>query len=319
MARLEELNTGTRVVGLVGSGAATIESGQWIGQQALKVIFRDSAGQLGERLLYRDDEPSLDLVDAGRPWSFDGDGELLRLVSEAYRINLAWLFDPYVAITTSIIMPLPHQISAVYEEMLPRQPMRFLLADDPGAGKTIMAGLLIKELIVRGDLKRCLIISPGSLTEQWQDELYEKFGLNFELLTRDMIQAARTANPFEHKDCLIARMDQLSRNDDLQERFNAAPEWDLIIVDEAHRMSGSFFGGEIKLTKRYKLGKAGWSALPQLPAHDCHPSQWQRRGLSNLSRPAGRGPFRGPVPGRRAYRRPLGPDAPAGQRGPVQI
>jgi SNF2 family DNA or RNA helicase len=136
----------------------------------------------------------------GRPWSFDGDGDLLRLASEAYRINLAWLFDPYVAITTSIIEPLPHQISAVYEEMLPRQPMRFLLADDPGAGKTIMAGLLIKELKVRGDLERCLIVSPGSLTDQWQDELAEKFGLNFEILTGDMIQAARTANPFEYKE-----------------------------------------------------------------------------------------------------------------------
>ena len=100
-------------------------------------------------------------------------------------------------------MPLPHQISAVYESMLPRQPLRFLLADDPGAGKTIMAGLLIKELMIRGDLKRCLIISPGSLTEQWQDELHDKFSLHFDLLTRDMIAASRTANPFEHKDRLI--------------------------------------------------------------------------------------------------------------------
>jgi hypothetical protein len=166
MARLEDLSTGTRVSGLGGSSVATVESIQWIGSQALKVIFRDSSGQLGERLLYRDDEPSLELVEAGRPWSFDGDGDLLRLVSEAYRINLAWLFDPYVAITTSIIMPLPHQISAVYEEMLPRQPMRFLLADDPGAGKTIMAGLLIKELMVRGDLTKslwCEAISNGVL------------------------------------------------------------------------------------------------------------------------------------------------------------
>ncbi len=180
MVRLEDLSIGTHVTGLSGSGPATVESVQWIGQQALKVIFRDAGGQLGERLVYRDDEPALELIAAGRPWSFDGDGELMRLVSEAYRINLAWLFDPYVAITTSLIMPLPHQISAVYQEMLPRQPMRFLLADDPGAGKTIMAGLFIKELMVRGDLKRCLIISPGSLTEQWQDELYEKFGLDFE-------------------------------------------------------------------------------------------------------------------------------------------
>ncbi len=133
MARLEDLSTGTRLTGLVASGSATVESVQWIGDHALKVIFRDGDGQLSDRLLYRDDEPSLELVEMGRPWSFDGDADLLRLVSEAYRINLAWLFDPYVAITTSIIEPLPHQISAVYEEMLPRQPMRFLPADDPCA------------------------------------------------------------------------------------------------------------------------------------------------------------------------------------------
>ena len=113
MARLEDLSTGTRLTGLAASGSATVESVQWIGEQALKVIYRDGDGQLSDRLLYRDDEPSLELVEMGRPWSFDGDGDLLRLVSEAYRINLAWLFDPYVAITTSIIEPLPHQISAV--------------------------------------------------------------------------------------------------------------------------------------------------------------------------------------------------------------
>ena len=255
MTSLDDLSTGTRVTGLGGQGVAVVKSVQWFGQQAIKVIFEDAEGRLRESLLYRDDESTLELVEAGRPWSFDGDGELLRLVSEAYRINLAWLFDPYVAITTSIIMPLPHQISAVYEEMLPRQPMRFLLADDPGAGKTIMAGLLIKELMVRGDLKRCLVISPGALTDQWQDELHEKFGLSFDLLTRDMIDAAQTANPFEHKDCLIARMDQLSRNEDLQDKFNRAPDWDLIIVDEAHRMSGSYYGNEVRLTKRYRLGQ----------------------------------------------------------------
>ena len=116
MARLEDLTTGTRVTGLTASGSATVESAQWIGDQGLKVIYRDADGGLGERFVYRDDEPSLELVEMGRPWSFDGDGDLLRLVSEAYRINLAWLFDPYVAITTSIIESLPHQISAVYEE-----------------------------------------------------------------------------------------------------------------------------------------------------------------------------------------------------------
>ncbi len=88
--------------------------------------------------------------------------------------------------------PLPHQITAVYESMLPRQPLRFLLADDPGAGKTIMAGLLIKELIARGDLQRCLIVCPGSLAEQWQDELFNRFQLPFEILTNDKLEAARS-------------------------------------------------------------------------------------------------------------------------------
>lgn len=255
MVRLEDLQTGTRIRGLTPEGIATVKSVTWYGDHQVEVVFTDAHGTLNNLLISRDIEPSLDLVQAGRPWSFDGDGELLRLVSEAYRIRLAWLFDPYLAITTSLVEPLPHQISAVYEEMLPRQPMRFLLADDPGSGKTIMAGLLVRELAVRGDLERCLIVAPGSLTEQWQDELAEKFGLEFELLTRDMIQASRTANPFEDKNLLIARLDQLSRNEEVQERLKAAREWDLVVCDEAHRMSGHFLGGEVKLTKRYKLGQ----------------------------------------------------------------
>ena len=117
------------------------------------------------------------LEERGRAWSFEGDGHLFRLASEAHRIRLAHLFDPFLAIHTSPIEPLPHQITAVYGEMPPRQPLRFLLADDPGTGKTIMTGLLLKELIVRGDLKRCLILCPGNLTEQWQDDLYQKFQL----------------------------------------------------------------------------------------------------------------------------------------------
>ncbi len=255
-AAFQDLQIGTTVRGLAPSGVAQIESvAEIIGGQAIKVIYRDDTGNLKDRLLYQDDLGGIELIEAGRPWSFDGDGELLRLVSEAYRIELAWLFDPYVAITTSLIEPLPHQISAVYKEMLPRQPLRFLLADDPGAGKTIMAGLLIKELMLRGDVERCLIVAPGSLTEQWQDELDEKFGLEFDLLTHDMIHSSRTGNPFEERNWLVARMDQLSRNEELQGRLLAAPEWDLVICDEAHRMSGHYFGTELKLTKRYQLGR----------------------------------------------------------------
>ena len=255
MVRLEDLQTGTRVRGLTPDGVVTVKAVSWFGSHGVEVIFTDALGALQQGFVYRDDEASLELVQSGRPWSFDGDGELLRLVSEAYRIHLAWLFDPYLAITTSLVEPLPHQISAVYEEMLPRQPLRFLLADDAGAGKTIMAGLLIRELMVRGDLARCLIVAPGSLTEQWQDELFEKFGLEFELLTRDMIHASRMANPFEEKNLLVARLDQLSRSEEIQERLQAAREWDLVVCDEAHRMSGHYQGGEVKLTKRYRLGQ----------------------------------------------------------------
>ena len=159
---------------------------------------------------------------------------------------------------TSNLDPLPHQIDAVYNKMLPRQPLRFLLADDPGAGKTIMAGLFCKELMIRGDVERCLIIAPGSLVEQWQDELWQKFGLDFEILTRDMIEAARSGNPFAEQPLLIARLDHLSRNEDLQAKL-AATDWDLIVVDEAHKMSAHYMGGEIKETKRYKLGQLAGS------------------------------------------------------------
>ena len=255
MARLEELKHGAAVKGLLADRITKVVQIEWFGDQAAKVTYEDNAGRVGNRLVYRTDEPILEIVQTGRAWSFDGDGALLRLVSEAYRIRLAHLFDPYIAIHTSRIEPLPHQITAVYAEMLPRQPLRFLLADDPGAGKTIMAGLLIKELNIRGDLERCLIVAPGGLVEQWQDELSQKFGLSFEVLTRDQIEAARTGNPFAERSYLIARLDMLSRNDDLKELLKTAREWDLVVCDEAHRMSASFFGGEVKYTKRYQLGQ----------------------------------------------------------------
>jgi SNF2 family DNA or RNA helicase len=159
---------------------------------------------------------------------------LLRLASEAYRIRLAYLFDPYLAVSASQIEALPHQITAVYGEMLPRQPLRFLLADDPGAGKTIMAGLLIKELLIRGDLERCLIVAPGSLVEQWQDELIEKFALHFDILTRDQIEASVTGNPFVEKNRLILRLDMAARSDELKAKLQAAPDWDLIVCVDDH-------------------------------------------------------------------------------------
>ena len=155
---------------------------------------------------------------------------------------------------TSDLEPLPHQIQAVYGELLDRTPLRFLLADDPGAGKTIMAGLYIKELMLRGDLERCLVVAPGGLVDQWQDELKEKFGLGFEQLTRQLADSQPDGQVFTRNPLLIARMDQLSRADDLRAHLDRA-DWDLVIVDEAHRMSAHYFGNELKKTKRYQLGE----------------------------------------------------------------
>lgn len=255
VTKLEDVKNGSRVSGIVAGQAVEIVSVEWIGEQAINVVYREPGAGIAEATLYRDNEPQLTIEQRGRMWSFDADGGLLRLVTEANRIKLAHHFDPYLAIHTSLVDPLPHQISAVYGEMLPRQPLRFLLADDPGAGKTIMAGLLIKELIARSDLDRCLVVAPGSLVEQWQDELGEKFGLEFDILTRDMIENSRSGNPFNDRNRMIARLDVLARNEELQEKLSSSTEWDLVICDEAHRMSATYFGGEAKYTKRYRLGQ----------------------------------------------------------------
>ena len=256
MIRLEDLQPQTSLRGVIPDALVAVVSVQWFGSEALELTYKTAAGKVANELLYRHDEPRLDIVEVGRPWSFDGDGSRFRLVSEANRIRLAYLFDPVLAVHTSNVEPLPHQITAVYESMLPRQPLRFLLADDPGAGKTIMAGLLMKELIARGDLQRCLVVCPGSLAEQWQDELYRRFHLPFEILTNDKLEAACTGNWFIETNLVIARLDKLSRNEDVQHKLQAPDcRWDLVVCDEAHKMSATVFGGELKYTKRYKLGQ----------------------------------------------------------------
>jgi SNF2 family DNA or RNA helicase len=254
--KLEDLKPDAVVRGIAPDGLVTVVSVQWHGSDALTLVYRTGDGKVADRLLYREDEPTIELVEAGRPWSFDGDGATYRLAAEAHRIRLAHLFDPVLAVHTSLVDPLPHQITAVYETMLPRQPLRFLLADDPGAGKTIMAGLLIKELIARGDLQRCLIVCPGSLVEQWQDELSRRFNLPFEILTNDKLEAARTGNWFLETDLAIARLDKLSRNEEVQQKLFAQDNrYDLVVCDEAHKLSATYFGGEVQYTKRYRLGQ----------------------------------------------------------------
>src|SRR3989475_9842961 len=208
MSKLEALQANSTVGGILPDCLVTVVNVQWFGSAALELTYKTVTGKVANELLYRHDESRIEVVEIGRPWSFDGDGALFRLVSEAHRIRMAYLFDPVLAVHTSLVEPLPHQITAVYGEMLTRQPLRFLLADDPGAGKTIMAGLLIKELLVRGDLHRCLIVCPGMLVEQWQDEMDRRFHLPFEILTSDKLESARTGNWFLENHLAICRLDK---------------------------------------------------------------------------------------------------------------
>lgn len=254
MLKLEDIKKDAQVRGIQGDEIVRVVQVEPVGDNALTVYYKDGQGRLGEQMLFRSDEARLELAQAGRPWSFDAPGNDFKLVLEAYRISQAALFDPMMAVHTSNVEPLPHQISAVYESMLPRQPLRFVLADDPGAGKTIMAGLLIRELLLRADAKRILIVSPGSLTEQWQDELLEKFGVQFEIFSREKQEQCASGNYFDEQNQLICRLDQLSRNEDYQEKLKNT-EWDLIIVDEAHKLSANYFGSKVNKTRRFLLGE----------------------------------------------------------------
>src|SRR6056297_1298599 len=254
MLRLEDIKKDAQIRGIQPEDVVRIVQVEPVGDSALTIYYKDSQGRLAEQMLFRSDEIRLSLAQAGRPWAFDAPGSDFKLGLEAYRISQAALFDPMMAVHTSNVEPLPHQISALYESMIPRQPLRFVLADDPGAGKTIMAGLLIRELLMRADAKRILIVSPGSLTEQWQDEMLEKFGIQFEIFSREKQEQCATGNYFDETDQLICRLDQLSRNEMLQEKLKNT-DWDLIIVDEAHKLSANYYGNKVKKTKRFQLGE----------------------------------------------------------------
>ncbi|ENZ4198031.1 helicase-related protein [Klebsiella pneumoniae] len=254
MLKLEEIKKDAQIRGIIEGQVVRVVTVEPIGEHALTVYYKDSQGTLAERMLFRSDEINLAMATAGRPWSFDAPGREFKLGLEAYRISQAALFDPMMAVNMANVDPLPHQISAVYEYMLPKQPLRYVLADDPGAGKTIMAGLLISELLLRADARRVMVVSPGSLTEQWQDELFEKFGLQFDIFSKEKQEQCVTGNYFAETDRLICRLDQLSRSEELQEKLQNT-DWDLIIVDEAHKLSANYFGNKINKTKRFTLGE----------------------------------------------------------------
>ena len=203
-------------------------------------------------------EPVLDAVQiatlevsAEQP-PFDGDPTHFRLGIEAHRLALAYEYDPYFSLSIARVDPLPHQLEAVYGHFLRMPRIRFLLADDPGAGKTIMAGLLLKELKARGLVKRTLIVTPANLTFQWQRELKDKFRESFEVINSQVLRTNYGQNPWQERDQVITSISWVSRIEDARESLLRS-RWDLVIVDEAHKMSAY---AEERKTLAFRLGEA---------------------------------------------------------------
>src|SRR6266498_4183383 len=182
---------------------------------------------------------------------FDGDAQRFRLAVEAMRLALAFEYDPYFSLSIARVDPLPHQLEAVYQYFMALPRIRFLLADDPGAGKTIMAGLLLKELKIRGLVKRTLIVTPANLSFQWQREMKDKFREHFEVIRSDVLRANYGSNPWQEKNQVITSVSWVSRIEDARESLLRS-HWDLIIVDEAHKMSAS---SSDRKTLAYQLGE----------------------------------------------------------------
>jgi len=218
---------------------------------AIKLIGKGlNTGKLHDPILFSEQLAALETTPENEP--FDGDAGNFRLGVEAMRLALAHEYDPYFTLSIARVDPLPHQLEAVYDYFLKLPRIRFLLADDPGAGKTIMAGLLIKELKIRGLIKRILIVSPANLTFQWQREMQDKFKEHFEVLRSDILRANYGSNPWQEKNQIVTSMPWVSIIEDAKESLLRS-HWDLVIVDEAHKMSA--YSQDHK-TMAYQLGEA---------------------------------------------------------------
>jgi superfamily II DNA or RNA helicase len=215
---------------------------------AIKLIGRGDSNQVYDLVIPVDKFSEIEFVEQG---SYTGDAIKFRLAVEALRLGLAYEYDPYFSLSIARVDPLPHQLEAVYDYFLKLPRIRFLLADDPGAGKTIMAGLLIKELKARGLVKRILIVTPANLTFQWQRELKDRFRENFEIIRGDVLRANYGSNPWQEKNQVITSVSWVSLQEDANQSLLRAT-WDLVIVDEAHKMSA--YDDEHK-TYAYQLGE----------------------------------------------------------------
>lgn len=218
--------------------------------ESIKIIAEGlETGRVHQPVLPPSQVAALELAPDSCP--YDGDSSHFRLGIEAKRLGLAYEYDPFFSLSIARIDPLPHQLEAVYDYFLKLPRIRFLLADDPGAGKTIMAGLLIKELKARGLVKRILIVTPANLSFQWQREMKDKFREQFTVVRSDILRANYGSNPWQEFDQVVTSVSWVSRIEDAKESLLRS-YWDLVIVDEAHKMSAR---SEDKPTLAYELGE----------------------------------------------------------------
>lgn len=240
------------VKNLIPNEAVTVNQIQPLGSMVSIKFTGVNTKRANSKVISKEEFESLELLVQEGTSNFKGDPKRFALFAEAERINSAYQFDPLFAVNCSIVDPLPHQVEAVYKFLLPLPKIRFLLADDTGAGKTIMAGLLIKELMMRGLAERILIITPGGLTKQWQeDEMAVKFNILFTLVNRALFSS--DPNIFHTTDRIVTSIDFISREDVLNVASNS--HWDLIVFDECHKLSAYDYGQKQYLSLRYKAAQ----------------------------------------------------------------
>jgi len=246
------IQQGQIVKNLIPSEPVIINKVQKLGNSVSISYTGVNTNRANTKVISANDFDGLEILTKEGSFNFKGDPTRFALFTEAERINSAYQFDPLFAVNCSIIDPLPHQVEAVYKFLLPLPKIRFLLADDTGAGKTIMSGLLIKELMMRGLVERILIVTPGGLTKQWQeDEMAIKFNIPFTLVNRSLFSS--DPNVFHTAQRIITSIDFISREDVLNVASNS--HWDLIVFDECHKLSAYDYGRKQYLSLRYKAAQ----------------------------------------------------------------
>ena len=244
------IKTGNIIKNLSPTEAVIIDKIRKLGSKYSLSYTGVNSNKRASKILDEQQMEALEVLASDGEFNFKGDPEKFVLFAEAERIKSAYQFDPLFAINCSVVDPLPHQVEAVYKYLLPQPKIRFLLADDTGAGKTIMTGLLLKELMMRRIVERVLIVTPGGLTKQWQeDEMGIKFNIPFKLVNRDVF----TSEPavFQTNDRVVASIDFVCREDIMQ--IISKTTWDMVIFDEAHKLSAYEYGEKLYKSKRYEV------------------------------------------------------------------